>query len=195
MRPSARRKIHRGQRCPGCFSSEISGPSSHSTHARKRSSIVRDYTGVRLRLDETAALSLRIAARQRAQVSDNGLRVGVIHVVDVHRWLDGQPVRTNSLLENLLALFFGELFESRQARRIHGPIRVVVNGRDPDWRALQTPRLIQIAAAIPRRVALLAHRHVLNQIPPSFDVATLLRGGRRLLCSLLLSSLLLSSLL
>ena len=67
-------------------------------------------------------LRLRIRAGERAKICDDGLRVGVSHVVDVHRRLNFQSVPANTLFQDLLALFFGEPAESSQCGSAVGPI-------------------------------------------------------------------------
>lgn len=54
------------------------------------------------------ALVLRVRIGQRAEVSNDGARIRLSHVVDVHRGLDGQPVWPDALFEDLRALLDGK---------------------------------------------------------------------------------------
>ena len=106
-------------------------------------------------------------AWQRTQVSDDGLRVAVIQVVDVHRRLNLSPVCRFAFFQDALHLFVDKTGQPRERRRKLSPIGDGAYRLDPDRSALKPPRTIKLIIGIPRCVAFRAFRYLLDEIASS----------------------------
>lgn len=119
----------------------------------------------------------RRAARNRAQISDHRHRILARHVVSVHGRAYRNSIRPHALLQYLFALRFGKRRKTRDVRRAHRPVRVGMNGRDPNRRALQPARMVRLSVLVARRMAFPAAGDFFH------DVAAVLhlrrRGGRK----------------
>src|ERR1700728_4743432 len=100
---------------------------------------------------------LGVSGRQRTEVGDDGLRVRMAHVIDVHGLANGLAIRSDAAFHDILALLVAIFAEARQRRRVIGTVRIRVHGNDPDLRALQPAGLVEISGRIAGGVALLAH--------------------------------------
>jgi hypothetical protein len=117
--------------------------------------------------------------RQRAQVSNNCLRIGLIHVVDVHRRPQRFALRPCSFLEDSFSLLLRKAWETRERGSAVRPIGDRLHWHDPDWRALEPGMAIQFALRVPRRVAFGAFCNLFGQVPPTFDLACFRRSCAR----------------
>lgn len=113
---------------------------------------------------------------QGTKVGDDGYRVRMCQMVDVHRGLDGQIIWPHSLLESALALFLRKTLEPCKGGCLHGPVRGWVDGHNPDRGSLEPARTIEIAVRIPWSVTLRTLCDFFDQISPSLNCALL--GGR-----------------
>lgn len=100
--------------------------------------------------------SLFVPRREGAEVGDDGLGVGVIHVVGVHGRADGLGVGADSFFEDVDGVGIGVAGEAGDGGGVLGPVFSGMYGSDPDGGALQPPGVIEITLGISRRVALLA---------------------------------------
>jgi hypothetical protein len=123
------------------------------------------------------SLSLLGGGTERAEVGDDGSGVGVVHVVDVHRWPDGRAVGADALFEHGFGLIIGEAGEAGETRSPFGPIVHFVNGLDPDGGAVEPARRVEIAVGVTGRVAFAAHGDLLDEVLTASDVTR-----RRVLC-------------
>src|SRR5271156_4456640 len=92
-------------------------------------------------------------------------------MVDVHGLADGQSVRPEALFKNLSSLLVRVSLKARQGWSVHRPIRIRVNGHNPNRRPLKPPAFVQIAACITGRVAFFTHGNVFDQISAAVDGA------------------------
>src|SRR5437016_2515128 len=118
--------------------------------------------------------------RQGTQIRDNRLRIGMAHVIDVHRWAQGLALGTCPLFKDTFSLLVGHARKARQSRSAVRPISDVLHGHDPDWRSLQPSVAIQLTLGVPRGMTLGAFCHLFDKIPAAFDFACVRRARARL---------------
>ena len=109
---------------------------------------------------------MRGGSRQRTQVSDDGLGIPVIEVVEVHRRLNLVPIRTQALFQNSQHLFVAETGQTGERRRELGPIRGEMHRLNPNRRTLQPARTIELIIGVARSVAFRAFCDLLDEIAP-----------------------------
>lgn len=119
--------------------------------------------------------------RQRAQIGNNCPRIGLTHVVDVHRRPKRFALRPCSFLEDPFSLFLRKTWEARERRSAICPIGDRLHRHDPDWRALEPSMPVQLALGVPGRVAFGAFCNLFHQVAPRFNFACFWRSGA-LLC-------------
>src|ERR1700683_2100761 len=96
-------------------------------------------------------------------------------MVDMHRRTDNLALCPLPFLQNFLAVFVGVSSKTSQRWRLLCPILIRVHWNDPNRRALQRSRVVEIAACVARRVAFRTPRNFFRQIFPTLELSLIWR--------------------
>ena len=101
----------------------------------------------------------------------------MFHVVDVHGRTNRLAIRANSFFEDIHAVLIGIAAESGDGGGTLGPLRIGVNGGDPDRSALHPVLAVELALRVARRVAFGAFGDFFDEIFSALNLRFLGRGG------------------
>lgn len=114
-------------------------------------------------------------SRKRIQISYDRFGIRMAHVVNVHRWPQGLSLRSDSLLQHSLRLFFAEPRQPRDGRCMIGPILNWLYRFYPNRSTLEPGLLVQLSFVVSRRMAFATFGHFFYKISAPFNLTFVVR--------------------